>query len=740
MDSSRSPTPSDDSQSSCGLTFALQALLSRHESYVAESQEEDARLNSKIAQLEADRTSLQTANEKIVAENRQLLEQLDSLNASYKTSDETVKSLEALLRDTELEVRRLNGLARRAEELEARVQDLDLERSTLRRKLDDGEIESRSTLMRWRESERKVKQLEIEVEKIEWEARLEREKHEEVVARLERERVLERELGGAEGRLKGAAALQGIGNGTNNNVVSSFVRDILQDNASLQAGIVELRELLQSSNDEVQNLRQQVIHHQPLTEEQPEDDISKSLPPDQQLGWNEPLPNQSQREVHVHHHYHAKLAPKRDRTPTIRRTSRRRPVMHSITPDSSVPSTPLSRPQRYISSPVAPLHLPQPQPRTNRWSNQSAATFSSTISSLPSSPRSGFDRYNSIFEGIDVDEESSRPTSPESAAGFTSPDVELNAGPSLKSGRLDSFDAVLEDDGEVFDSPKIEDKENEPPLQKMPTAEVVTPARDLTPKPLQILSPTKPMAIAPMKPKPPNAATAFKKNNVPTPTTNQHPQKTLDYKEEPDFRTQIPEIRPSLRRSESHDSLVSISGMDIHLAKRPSASLRVRGNPAHFAISPSSTRNIAASQPVAGITGITATSSQRSFSSDNHGPAGRSLQSIAGVTPTKHPDQQTGGLGRLGGWVRGKWGVAPMKSVADLRSSSLSGAPAPAAPVAIPAKRRSLRPSMSSSMMSRTPGINQKGGIPGFLNPQKAPSEVTTTVIDEEGLKEVLEE
>lgn len=732
--------PSDDSQSSSGLTFALQALLSRHESFVAESQEESARLNNTITRLEIDRTSLQSANEEIVAENRQLLKQLENINASYKTSDDTVKSLETLLRDTELEVRRLNALARRAEELEVRVQHLDLERSALMRKLEDGEVEGRSTLMRWRQSERKVKQLEMEVEKIEWEARLEREKHDEVVVRLERERVLERELGGAEGRLKGAAALHGIGNGTNNNVVSSFVRDILQDNAGLQAGIVELRELLQSSNDEVQNLRQQVIHHQPLLEEEPaEEEVSNSLPLDQQVSWTEPLPNQSQRAVHVHHHYHAKLAPKRDRPPTIRRTSRRRAVMNTGTPDSSVPSTPSSRPQRYHSSPIIPFQLHQPQPERERWSTQSGATFSSTVSSLPSSPRSGLDRYGSLFDRIDVDEESSRPTSPESTVDYMSTDMEPSVEADLKDRRLNSFEAVIEDEGEVFESPTSEDKENEPPEKSLSTAKILT-SQDLTPKTSQVSTPSKPIFIAPLEPRPPDAHHILEEDEVPTPTAEQHTAAPPDDEKEPDFRTQLPEIRPSLHRSGSHDSLVSISGMDIHLAKRPSALLRIRGNSAHFALSPSSTRTVSASQPVAGIVGVTAISSQRSFSSDNQGPAGRSLQSIAGVTPTKSSSPQAAGLGRLGGWMRGKWGVAPVKSVADLRSSTLSTAPASAMPVAIPAERPSLPSSIGSSMMGRTPGINQSGAIPGFLIPQKAPSEVTTTVIDAEGLKEVLQE
>lgn len=594
--------PQDESGS--GLTFALQALLSRHESFVSESQQEHARNDAKIAQLEAERTTLQNANERIVAENKELLSKLEQLNDSYKVSDNTVKTLEGLLRDTEIEVRRLNGLARRAEELDARVQEMDKQRQDMMRKLADGESESRSTLTRWRESEKRVRQLELEVQKIEWEARLERDKHEEIVARLERERALERELGGAEGRLKGAAALQGIESGTGGKVVSHFVRDILQDNANLQAGIVELRELLQSSNDEVQNLRQQIIHHQPINEEEPEDQFSRSVPLDQEVGWDQPSPQQTQREVHVHHHFHAKIAPKPSRTPSTRRPSRKRTVIGTgvlSSPGSSTPSTPTTRPHRYRSSPVVPFFLNQPQPRRNRWSVHSSATMQSTVSSLPSSPRSNiFDNNTSMFDRLDQGEESSRPTSPESAADYLSPiNTKLSA---------DGFETVLEDDSEFLDSAS---KENIPPDVEGVNPRKLPPVQDLTPKPSQLLVTSNPIDIPPAEPRPPDPSTPSieEEEEAMTPTTISHikdihtqppfapvqPSSSSNDRAQTNYADTIPiaevEIRPSLHRSPSQDSLVSISGMDIHIAKRPdtgkSSPARIRGNAAYFPLVPS---------------------------------------------------------------------------------------------------------------------------------------------------------
>lgn len=804
--------PSIHDESSSGLTFALQALLSRHESFVAESQQEHARLDTKVGQLEAERSSLQSANERIVAENRELISKLETLNDSYKASDNTVKTLEGLLRDTEIEVRRLNGLARRAEELDARVHEMDLQRMELMRKLNDGETESRSTLARWRESERKVRQLELDVQKIEWEARLERDKHEELVARLERERVLERELGGAEGRLKGAAALHGIESGNGGNVVSHFVRDILQDNANLQAGIVELRELLQSSNDEVQNLRQQVMHHQPVDEDEVDDQFSTSTPLDQELGWNQPSPQPPQREVHVHHHYHAKLAPKQIRTPAIRRPSRRRAIMGpgglASSPGSSIPSTPIFRPQRFPSSPIVPVHLNQPQPRKNRWSVQSSTTMASTVSSLPSSPRSYiFDQNTSIFDRLDAGEESSRPTSPESAGGYSSP-MNLKA-------RADGFEAVLEDDDEEFESNM---KENIPPALDKPEASMTTSAQDLTPQPSQILTSSRPITIPIPPADPPTPTTPIieeedEEEEVATPTTISHIDShdsdaplTLSSTDTPDPdpipitpstdppnpipitpstdplnpiqitpSTDPPnpdpvpitsiELRPSLHRSSSHDSLVSISGMDIHIAKRPttaSSSSRIRGNAAYFPVTPSSARSISASQPLATITDVSAVSSKRSFTSDNQGPAGRSLQSIAGgpgsslhSTPANAGLGVAAGLGKivgLGGWVRGKWGVAPMKSGSDLRSHQQQTPSGYVTAVQRTPPRNIQRPSLASvaggggngmGSFSRTPGINQSGAIPGLWVKREVEGwevRVEGRVVDEDALREGLAE
>src|SRR5690242_13472336 len=79
--------------SSSSLTFALQALLHRHESYVAEAEENRQRLEASVNALEREKCQVLAENARIVEENRSLLEQLEGLNKAVSESDEHVQSL-----------------------------------------------------------------------------------------------------------------------------------------------------------------------------------------------------------------------------------------------------------------------------------------------------------------------------------------------------------------------------------------------------------------------------------------------------------------------------------------------------------------------------------------------------------------------------------------------------------------------------------------------------------------------
>ncbi|OAP64495.1 hypothetical protein AYL99_00467 [Fonsecaea erecta] len=752
-----------------------QALLSRHESYVSESQHEHQRLTAYINELEDERTALQTTNDKIVEENRQLLTQLETANTSLKESDNHVKNLEALLRDCEVEVRRLNGLSRRTEELELKILEMEKERMAMTQQADDARGEFRSTVKRWRESEIKVRQLERDVQRIEWDAKEDRERYEEIIARLERERTLERELGGAEGRLKSAAAFRGLNaNEKNTNVVGHFVRDILQDNANLQAGIVELKELLQASNEEVQNLREQILEHQPV-DDGTSDPISGSVPLSDQPGWPQPSPN-VQQSVHVHHHYHAKLA-KRDRAPTIRKASRKRTVVGlgflPSTPESSAPTTPIAGPHRVVSSPVLPIALHQPQAKRKRWSVQSAATGSSVVSSFPSSPRSYLEHSSSIFDRLEAGEESSRPTSPESSGGFASPPLKLR--PEYDDRTKDLLTEEELEDGAIEAFAEDEHADLKDDVNHRDGEEVDEPASpDLTPKPSQILvagegvnDTSQPDRLEPdpteqrhggAEPEPPDIVIDEEvASNIPDKSPEEAQNDgmcppTISYGLEVTSDVANP---TSFRRTSSNDSLVSISGMDIHIAKRPSSSSAqpssvLRGNKAYFALSPSAARRITSAQPLATVTEYTALSSMASLSSVSASgvsvgqqlPRRSASSSVAALNGlADHPSSRledqvptSSGLGRLlGGWVKGRWGIAPIKSNADLTSSAAS------IETSSSSETQAQASSPLSYMGGRPPGINQKGPIPGF-KPTPKITGVQVTIVDEQGLKESLAE
>ncbi|PMD23608.1 hypothetical protein NA56DRAFT_621981 [Hyaloscypha hepaticicola] len=279
-----------------------QALLVRHEQYMHDAEKDRMEMSAKIEKLELDKKALEQSNAKNIEENRGLLNQLEELNTTVTESETHIKSLETTLQATRQELRKLEGLASRTHDLEVQLVALEQEQELLQKTVITTQEEERSAIQRWKKAERRLVQLSDQLEKIEREARDERERHVEVLGRMERQRAVERELDTAAGRLKGAAAATtGIGkNGSN--VVSHFVKDILQDNANLQMGIVELREMLMNSNEEVQLLREQLLLHQPIL-----DNENGSGPPTlkAELASKEPPePQIISQALHIHHHYH----------------------------------------------------------------------------------------------------------------------------------------------------------------------------------------------------------------------------------------------------------------------------------------------------------------------------------------------------------------------------------------------------------------------------------------------------
>jgi hypothetical protein len=230
------------------------------------------------------------------------------------------------------------------------------------------------------------------------------------------------------------------------------------------------------------------------------------------------------------------------------------------------------------------------------------------------------------------------------------------------------------------------------------------------------------------------------------------------------------DYRP-VRRSASHESLLSISGMDIHTLRGRPSQMLMGLNSEYFTRLPrriaSPSVDLASTPPVTSVTNITAgkvslynTSRVSSLSllstvaaSNGSGPAttdtllgdGKHSGGSLAATPGK-----AAALGRrVGGWVLGRWGVTPSLSSGDLRGPATEVAGYASDSETLPATAKHTTLSTPSNLgetpprplpfFARTPGINQKGPIPGFLPSRPAPVSLHPSMLDEDSLRESLQ-
>ena len=673
------------------LTFALQALLERHELNMAEAEEERSKMASSIEKLEMDKRELEIKNVKTIQENRSLLDQLEDLNNTVTSSDAHIQSLTKTLETTRQELHRLTILAARTSKLEEQLLAMETDQSNLQIQLATSEEESRSALQRWKRAERMIEHMKEQVDRIEREAREERERHVEVVGRMERRIIVEKELESAAGRLKGAAATTSLGRpNTGSNVISHFVKDILHDNANLQMGIVELRELLMNSNEEVENLREQMKIHQPLTDENDEDHSQHTL--EAELSRKTAL--EALPELHVHHHYHRPArgdSSGKEKVSLHRRPRKRRSV---VGPGAFIPpGTQTLQAQRAGEVPFDPSYsaatilsqtsvsIPKfsDSSSSQRWSIQSSRTgqLSFANSSIPSTPKSGF-RSSSVFDSVDAAMDSSRPTTAESnASGF--PNVISKLTFSEPSFRCFSGPAELA-------------------------------LRSVEP---QITATT--------------AYPVAKGETAKKPNESESPWEELENNIQEDFDTSKSEsitsrdsesieqcFQPRLRRAASHESVLSTSGMDVHTARqRPSQILNGQGftsrNP--FGLTMAASNTLMLSPTIA--TGRPAFQ-RRSDSRDYQ----RSLLYGTAAADKSRAEAERSTFGkRVGGWMWSRWGYAPTSSTGNIRAKAAL-----------------------SAIDERASGVNQRGSIKGLRPPKKAPTNVEAEVVNTHLLQESLGE
>ncbi|MCJ1476223.1 hypothetical protein MMC13_004889 [Lambiella insularis] len=653
-----------------------------------EAEQERLQMASSIERLETEKRELELANAKTIEENRQLLDQLEDLNTNVSDSDAHIQVLTATLQATQQEMQKLAILAARTTQLESELSAMETEQCALQSKLISSEEENRSAIQRWKSAERTVAYLQDQVEGIEREAAEERERHAETVGRMERRRTVESELETAAGRLKGSTAINTLGrtHTAGSSVVSHFVKDILQDNANLQMGIVELREMLINSNAEIEGLREQMLlvhdaqpsgSNAPLSSEL----VDSTLP--------EPVP-----EVHVHHHYHAPEAsiqrkPRKKRSITPGRIL---PTSGTSTPGgarvrewrSNLSSTATTKAQASVALPSA--QRPIPIKHRSMQSNHSLGSFAP--SSVPSSPLSQF-RASSVFDNIDNSLDLSRPTSPESSIP-PSPMALAAEFPGQPQPSHRSFSAPL-------------------PLQLKQCADRTHPTAVYGNRSTDHVFCSTDIGRTPLN-----------DSTIPEEVDNN------DFKglESPCFEEDLPasvnptstlQPHPPLRRATSHESLLSVSGLDIHsLHNRPSQMFIGRGfTPRSLYALPSPTTPMASTNPLVSPTIATARPPVRGRTRDSSN-YNRSLLSAHSRTSE---GKQASFRKLVGGWTWGKKGVTTMGSTSDQRSK-----------ITMP----------TSPFDGRSPGVNQSGPIQGLLPSPKVPTEVQPAEVDTELLEELL--
>jgi hypothetical protein len=698
------------------LTFSLQALLHRHESYMAEAEEDRHRLVTSIDDLEREKKQVQAENARIIEENRSLLEQLESLNRAVAESDDHVKSLTMTLESTESELRRLTVAAARAADLEAQLTLMETEQSRLQESLTSAHEDEKSAVQRWRQAESNLRHLHDQVDRIEKEAREESERHTELVERMERKRAVERELDSAAGRLKGAAAASELNrNAGGTNVVSRFVKDILQDNANLQVGIMELREMLHSSNEEVQNLREQVMSHQPLDGADGENAQPRSSTTlSQELEAKEA--RRVSQEFHIHHHYHSPTQnAKKEKAPLNRRVKKRRPAlgspvaMHSAVRSQS-PRRALHRSQSSgssMSTILSHTSVSIPPQSSRRWSVQSYAP-----DSLASSPQSGF-RPSSIFDRVERGPEYSQPTSPESTV-FSSPLIGARnfKGLDMPFRPVGSFDG-----NDPSDSLPFED--------------------EIYNRDLHHVSDN-------------NRQPAIPEESESSPPVGYYDSSVHDPRPDPDDDIFAMHVQPSgLRRSSSHDSLLSVSvaGMDIHTPNtrhlrmgdwHPGMKIpqRILSPSVELVSTPPIISAPAIQADRASSSGYNSQALLASMATGNKSDTASVVSADSTSTiSTTAPGRKVPLGRRVGGWVLGRWGMAPVSDEPHdpTQSPVTSVASSPATAVSAP----KLDP---LALRFRYPGVNQKGPIMGLRPPPAAPVSLHPTGIDEDLLRDTLAE
>lgn len=751
---------------------------------MASAETERFEMQQRIDQLETDKRSLEAENARTIQENRALLDQLEFLNNSITDSETHIKGLEAGLQSTQQLIRKLEGAEARAEDLESQVHVLETEQAELQNTLIMTQAEAKSAMQRWRKAERGISDIQEKLERIEREAQEERDRHADMVDRMEKQRAMEKGLNTAAGRLKGAAAAKTISDGRSSGVVSHFVRDLLSDNANLQLGIAELRELLMNSNDEIQQLREQLMFHQPAEDEEasgastlkmelgPEELGSEELesktprsprppsrPSSRPSSRNPERAASVSQELHIHHHYHVAKPAEPKKPPKKKRQGLGPSMFNAARPFSpqGPPSPAHWRLEHRATSPGLVAHSAKDSISTipsTRWSVFSDQPSDFAPSSVPSSPMSHH-RRRSVFDRDDYDS----PASPTTSVDVASPVW-------TKKHRSQNSDANKRKFG-ASRPLYLGDVPEDGPRGDLP----VSPRAQTTPRFSEH-----------------RRSVAFARDHTPESTSAEASSLSADVSPEglpsiafqpsfDDMYTGSP--RPRLHRAASQESIVSLTGgLDIHtLQSRPS---QLAFRPLGAASADISVQAVVARPTIARGT----TNGKRgSVVLRDNLLSIPSLRASSSTIPAGNPSEvqesqqraaSAGGIGRLVSWR--PWGGGKGTNASGNAEQTDSGAttpsrssqtdsvvPSPASPTTespgssimeisragsheTPTRDSKKKQPKDSALSPRNFGINQAGAIPGFsafwaAHQQRGPpTQIIPESVDTEALREGLEE
>lgn len=690
---------------------------------MADAERDRLDLTHRIEKLEMDKLELEAANAAKIEENRNLLDQLENLNNNVVESDSKIRSLEASLLTSMQSVRRLESTSARAADAERHLLMLEEEQEKLHFELRTTREDARTQSQRSKEAQRNLIDLQDQLDRIEKEAQQERERHADVLRRMERQREVDKQLDVAAGRLKGAAASKNMHNdGKTGKVINNFVRDLLQDNATLQLGIAELREMLMNSNDEIQSLRDQLDYHEPKVIEEldsPASTLKAELEPHlDDASLDSAGPSLSQ-ELHIHHHYH--VTPSKE--PKRLKKKRQGLLPGVVTPSqpaSSASSRHNSGQWALTSSPTAPALLSHDMDTTptvskppNHWPDFSNPP-SEFSSSLPGSPRQR--DASSVFDQSLVD--SSDPvTSPTTSFDPMSPTWRAShtKRPSVTSTRSFQSLSLLDSEPDL------------PPLKvTQSNSGSVIVEEDET------------------------GASEDDGDSV----LRAPPSDIYTEGESEISADSLPQPRRQLHRTTSHESIMSLTGgLDIHTLKvRPSQlSLRPLGG------ADAVVTGVVAQPTLSRVTSKRSDAALRDTFIGFQSP--RMVSSPLSQGQSAHTPQSGSRLRNWAGWR--PWGGNSSSPPKD-QPSSPAAQPSidtvvesaniqpPSEPVDVQSPpEQPVTPQHPSQLKDldwgRSPGINQPGAIPAFQQywvSQKrkgAPAKVTAENIDCDALTEILE-